>query len=331
MIRQARFGLRIQRFEVIAVAVAALIVGLSALVVRWRLDSIGVPMSCWEEWFSGSGPLNESTCSGLAGSFLGINEEEGGKVMAAMAILPLFAGLFLGVPVVAREIEGGTAATTWALAGSRTRWLAGRLLPLILLVVISLAFLAVASELLWQGREPWGVFPNFRDVGLHGPGLIARGIATLGLALLAGAILGRVLPAVIVGVVLCFVLFVGWQMAFAVWGTNAAEERPMSDASENIEEAFPGGTMLSTGWRLADGRFVFDYEEVLALAPAGVNADEWLWGPEAEAAGIMPAMRGLPGTAYAQWAVLETVGLGVIGLASLALAFPVVDRRRPQR
>jgi ABC-type transport system involved in multi-copper enzyme maturation permease subunit len=329
MIRQARFGLRFQRFEVIAVAVAALIVGLSALVVRWRLDSIGVPMSCWDEWFSGSGPLNESTCSGLAGSFLGINEEEGGKVMAAMAILPLFAGLFLGVPVVAREIEGGTAAATWALAGSRARWLAGRLLPLIALISIALALLAIASELLWQGREPWSVFPNFRDVGLHGPGLVARGIATLGLALLAGAILGRVLPAVIVGVVLCFVLFVGWQMAFAAWGQAVAEVQPMSNASENIEEAVPGGTSMSQGVLTPDGRFLYDWEAV-ELAPPGVDSSEWLFGAAVDD-GYVPVMRGIPGTAYPQWALIETVGFGVIGLASLALAFPVVDRRRPQR
>jgi hypothetical protein len=331
MITQARFGLRLQRFEVIAVVVAAVIVGLSALIVRWRLDSIGVPTACWDEWFSGSGPVDETSCSGLVRSFLGINEEEGGKIMAAMAILPLFAGLFLGVPVVARELEGGTAATVWAFAGSRARWLTGRLLPLIALVVVASAFLAVASELLWLGREPWGVFPNFRDVGLHGPGVIARGIATLGLALLAGAILGRVLPAVLAGVVLCFVLYVGWQMAFAAWGEAVAEERPMAGASANVEEAFPGGTMLSTGWRMRDGSFVFDYEQVLALAPENVNADEWLWGPEAKAAGIEPAMRGVPGAAYVQWVWIETVGFGAIGLASIALAFIVVDRRRPQR
>jgi hypothetical protein len=329
VITQARFGLRLQRFEVIAVVVAALIVGLSAVIVRWRLDSIGVPMSCWDEWFSGSGPVSETACSGLAQSFLGINEEEGGKVMAAMAILPLFAGLFLGVPVVAREIEDRTAATAWALAGSRARWLGGRLLPLVVLTVITLAFLAVASELLWQGREPWGVFPNFRDVGLHGPGLIARGIATLGLALLVGAILGRVLPAVIVGVVLCFMLFVGWQMAFAAWGNTAAVERPMSYASENIEEAFPGGTMMSTGFRTPDGRFIYDWEAV-ELAPSGVDPYEWLFGSAADD-GYVPVMRGIPGTAYAQWALIETVGFGAIGLASFALAFPVVDRRRPLR
>jgi hypothetical protein len=330
VIAQARFGLRLQRFEVIAVVVAALIVGLSAVIVRWRLDSIGVPMSCWDEWFSDSGALNESTCSGLAQSFLGINEEEGGKVMAAMAILPLFAGLFLGVPVVAREIEGGTAATAWALAASRARWLAGRLLPLIALIAITLAFLAIASESLWHGREPWGVFPNFGDVGLHGPGVVARGLATFGLALLAGAILGRALPAVIVGVVLCFVLFVGSQIAFAAWGDVAAEERPMSNASENIEEAFPGGTMMSAGFRTPEGRFVFDWEAI-DLAPSGVDAYEWLWSAEAEAAGFVPVMRAIPGTAYSQWALLETVGFGAIGLASLALAFPVVERRRPQR
>ena len=243
-----------------------------------------------------------------------------GAVYAGLTLGPIFAGFLV------------------ELAGWRAVFLAGGVVVLLLLAPIH--FMLPAA---WRRPAPRAVHvpstvlvsaamlvlvggaATLRD------GAIGYGAMALGLALLAGAILGRVLPAVIVGVVLCFVLFVGWQMAFAAWGQAAAVELPMTSASQNIEEAFPGGTMLSTGWRLADGRFVFDYEEVLALAPAGVNADEWLWGPEAEAAGIMPAMRGLPGTAYAQWAVLETVGFGVIGLASLALAFPVVDRRRPQR
>lgn len=44
-------------------------------------------------------------------------------------ILPLFIGLFLGIPLVAREIETGKAPTVWALVGARGRWLVGRLVP----------------------------------------------------------------------------------------------------------------------------------------------------------------------------------------------------------
>lgn len=326
MITQARVGLRLQRFEVVAVVVAALVVGISALIVRWRLGSVEVPDACWDAWF-GTGPGTVTTaCDTLAGTFLGINENEAGKVMAAMAILPLFAGVFLGVPVIAREVEAGTAPTIWALAASRVRWLAGRLAPLVVLLVVSLGFLAVTADALWQSREPWGVYPNFRDVSLHGPSVLARGLATFGLALLAGAVIGRVLPTVIVGVALCFVLYAGWGFAFAAWGDAAAELRPIPANLENYDAVFPGGTSMAQGFVAADERFLYDWEAV-ELAPAGVDPYEWLYGPDS---GLEPVMRGIPGTDYPRWAMIETAGFGAIGLLGIALAFPVVVRRRPQ-
>jgi hypothetical protein len=47
------------------------------------------------------------------------------------------------------------------------------------------------------------------------------------------------------------------------------------------------------------------------------------------AEGYVPVIRGIPGTAYPTWSLIETAGLGAIGLLAIALAFPVTDRRRP--
>ena len=326
MITQARLGLRLQRFEVIAVLVVTAVVGLSALIVRWRLDAVGVPAPCWDEWFGESGALPGGACGDLATAFLGINEEEAGKIMAAMAILPLFAGVFLGVPIVAREIEGRTAPTIWALAASRPRWLVGRLVPVLVVLALALGFVAVASEILWFGREPWGVVPRFGDVGLHGPGVVARALATFGLSLLAGAVIGRLLPAVIVGVMLCFVLLFGWGLAVTAWGSAAAEVRPMP-ADQNLEAAFPGGTALSTGWLTPEGLFLYDHEAV-ELAPPGVDPYEWLYDG-AQEAGYVPVIRGISGSAYPAWSLIETVGFSAVGLLAIALTFPITDRRRP--
>ena len=118
-------------------------------------------------------------------------------------------------------------------------------------------------------------------------------------------------------------------MAFAAWGQAVAEVRPMSSASENIEEAFPGGTSMSQGVLTPEGTFLYDWEAV-ELAPPGVDPYEWLFGSAVDD-GYVPVMRGIPGTAYPQWALIETVGFGAIGLASFAVAFPVVDWRRPLR
>lgn len=325
MITQARLALRLQRFEVIAAFVATGVVGLSALIVSWRLGAIAVPSTCWDQWFGSFGTVSDE-CNVLVEAFLGINEEEAGKVMAAMAVLPLFVGLFLGLPIVAREIEARTAPTVWALAASRTRWLIGRLVPMVLILVATLGFLAISSDVLWQSREPWNPLLRFGDAGLHGPGVVARGLATFGLALLAGAVTGRVLPAVIVGVALCFVLMAGWGLAFSAFGEAASELRPVP-ISGNADDAFPGGTRISEGWLLPDGRFLYDHEAV-TLAPAGVDPYEWLFGPATET-GFQRVMQGLPGSAYPTWMAIETGGFAAIGLVALLLAFPIVERRRP--
>jgi hypothetical protein len=218
MITQFRVGLRLQRFELAAVALAVTVLAVSALVVRARLDGIGVTPACWASWFGGPGNGTPGICTpegpaGPAQTFLEINESEAGKVMAAMALLPLAVGLFLGVGLVAREIEGGTAPTVWALARSRSHWLAGRLLAPVTIVVLLLAALAISSDVLWAGREPWSPALRFGDAGLHGPVIVAKGLAALGLAMLAGAVVGRMLPAVIVAAALAVVLYLGGEVA----------------------------------------------------------------------------------------------------------------------
>jgi hypothetical protein len=282
------------------------------------------------QWFGqgleGPATQQSDTCTAVARAFLSINEDEAGKVMAAMAILPLFIGLFLGVPIVAREIESGTAPTVWALVGDRRRWLVGRLIPILAVLVVSLGFLAVASEVLWAGRAPWEPLPNMSDIGLHGPGILAKGLAVFGLALLAGAIIGRTLPAVLVGVVLCFLLYTVGGIAQDAW-TRAEAQKHITTSTESPEVLFPGGTFFGQAWVGPDGQLIFDSQVAAALAPPGVDPYEWLsYGPAN--GGLETVQTGVPGSAYPTWMVIETVGFGLIGIAAIALVFPVIGRRR---
>ena len=326
MMTQARVAFRLQRFEIVAVIVAAAAIGLSAIIVRLRLDAVGVPASCWDQWF-GQGGQVVGDCNALVQAFLSINETEAGKVMAAMAILPLFVGLFLGIPIVAREIEAGTAPTVWALVGARGRWLARRLVPVLLILVVSLGFLAIASDFLWAGRQPWGPTPNMSDLGLHGPGIVARGLAVFGLAVLVGAFIGRTLPAVLIGVVLCLGVYMGAQIALGVW-LQAEARNHVTTSAGNPEQLFPGGTYFSQAWIGPDGQVIFDTEEAAALAPAGVAPYEWLfYGPEN--GGLQVVQMGVPGSSYPTWVLIETIGFGLVGIVAIALVFPVVARRRP--
>jgi hypothetical protein len=326
MMTQARLAFRLQRFEIVAVIVAAAVIGLSAIIVRLRLDAVGVPASCWDQWF-GQGGQVVGDCNSVAQAFLSINETEAGKVMAAMAILPLFVGLFLGIPIVAREIEAGTAPTVWALVGARGRWLIGRLLPVLVILIVSLGFLAVASDFLWAGRQPWGPTPNMSDLGLHGPGIVAKGLAVFGLAVLVGAVIGRSLPAVLIGVVLCFVLYLGAQIAQSAW-LQAEARNHVTTSTDNPEQLFPGGTYFAGAWIGRDGRFIFDSEEAAAMAPPGVDPYEWLSSGPTNG-GLQTVQMGVPGSSYPMWVLIETIGFGFIAIISIAVLFPIVARRRP--
>ena len=63
-------------------------------------------------------------------------------------------GLIVGIPLVARDIEQGTAQIAWTLGRSRTRWLLRRIAFGLLVVVVLLAGLAVMTDLLGAAMQP---------------------------------------------------------------------------------------------------------------------------------------------------------------------------------
>lgn len=325
MMAGARSAVRIQRFEILVAVVVTAILAVSAVVVRLRLDGLGVSPECWANFLVDGFSLDVGPCSEPLNQFGLINGEEAGKVMAGMAIAPYLLGFVLGVPLVAREIEVGTAPTVWALVTSRSRWLAGRLVPIGLLLVVLLAILGAVSELLWLAREPWSPYPNFGDVGLHGTVLLAKGVATLAVGLFVGAVIGRSLPAFLLSVGAGLVIaYVSATLMWAWFQSEAIKFAiPMAELPAHVGAPFPGGTYFATGWVTPDGRVVFGQEEMLAFAPSGKDPQTWLHedAPQVQI--------GLPGSEYPRWALIETAGFGLPGVVGLLIAFPVVDRRRP--
>lgn len=326
MISQTRVAVRLQRFEIVALTITVAVVVISALIVRGRLDAVAVSPECWLAWFGDSGPGGVGICEDPVLKFLTINEEEAGKIMVSMALLPLAVGLFLGAPLVAREIEGGTAPTVWYLAASRSRWLLGRVLPVAVITLLLGVALVVASEVLWAGREPWSPAIRFGDAGMHGPVVAAKGFAAFALAVLAGAVVGRLLPAVIVGTALCLVLYLGGEMARGLWlQEESMRHAKVIDPSTqgNQTNEYPGGTHFSEWWRTPEG-VLLDDQEARDRVPDGVDQYEWLYDNFAR------VMTGVPGHLYPEWARLETVGFGLVGLGALIVTFPIVGRRRPR-
>lgn len=324
-----RAGLRLQRFEILAVLALSLVLSASALLVWLRLAGLHVEGGCFG-YLTAQGSVPACTLGAArdaaVASFNEINGSDANSVMLAMAVIPLLVGMVLGVGVVAPEIEAGTAPTGWVLARSRTRWLWGRMLPSLAAALVALGLLAVASEVLWLAREPYLPNPwlNFDDASLHGPILVARGLAAYGIGLAAGALLGRNLPAVILATAVVWLALAGTgNIARSLWvQAEAPNHTAVADRNGSVL-AFPGGIMRGSFWRAADGRTVSD-SEAYAMVPAGeASSDDWILGH------LVLVYTGVPGDLFPAWDAAETAGYTVVGLLAVGAAFLIVRRRRP--
>lgn len=312
-------AVRIQRFEVWSCVLLVAVVVITALIVRARLEGVGAPVECLTPWIFPDVVSDAARCDPLNEAFFRISRDEAGLVMTAMYAVPLVVGLLLGVGLVGREIEGGTAPTVWALAGSRRRWLVGRLVPILVILVALLAIAAIATELLAAARVPWQLGrPSFDDAGVHGPGVVARGFAAFALALAVGAWSGRMLPTILMSALLALFLGIGGHLLLERWIEANAHEIAVPSW---FNGEYDGGKFTGQFYRLPEGSEVSSFD-IGALAPPGVDPDLWV-------AGLQVVAVGVHAPDYPGWVATEVAVFGLFGLGWLAATFAIVERRRP--
>ena len=328
-VTSARLTLKVHRFEVLAVSVAALVVAASALIVTYRLNAVGVTTHCLVAWLT-SGPDSVGACADPVSRWASINEDEAGKIAAAMALLPWAIGLLVGVPLVGRELEARTAAMAWSLSGSRRRWLAGRLGPVLLLVLGLSVVGGVAMAILETARSGDGVWHNlYQDAELFGAPVVAHALAGLGIGVLVGALMGRTLPALIVGGLVAIVLFNVGQIEHQaylpapVFDSPNVTAVPVGGGSNPDDVKLVMDPDLDYRFQTSDGQLL-TREAALATVPAGTtDVAAWL---VTHYALIFEG----PSTALtSSWQLAETVGFGGLAIVLLLLSFPVVERARP--
>lgn len=189
---------KLHRTETIIAAVVMAAVAISAWVVTQRLQALSIPSGCW---YRSAGEVGSDLCQRLLRLFDDITVDEARQVRGALLLAPVVIGAILGVSVVARELEQRTASLAWSLEGGRQRWLAQRAGAMALLLGIGL----LAMGWLGAGFDAATHIPSqvdgVRELALQGLPLVSRGFAALGIGLLAGAGLGRTLPALLVAAV----------------------------------------------------------------------------------------------------------------------------------
>jgi hypothetical protein len=209
------------RFETIAIALVCLGLAAAALIEAYRLNSINVPLKCLENWQGGymvgpgQPPVDAATqhCNDLAQAFSDVkNGTDAGLVRMLLVFVPLLVGIIFGAPIVAREIETGTAPLSWALSGSRRRWLLGKVLAGVLLIVPLMLVVGLAADVFEAAQSPdLNIYASYVDYVSRGVIVVFWALAAFAGTFALGTLLGRTMPAVIVALVVCFFVRGSWE------------------------------------------------------------------------------------------------------------------------
>lgn len=308
-----RMAWRVQRWEMLVLIGGCLLLAAAMVIVAWQLDvSRDAVSACYAD---GTGTISAACRATIEWGNVLANAV--GILGVAATVAPFGAGIFLGAPLVSREIEHGTAPIAWSLSLSRRRWLAGRALPVVVICGVVLLALGQASELLLRAAEPGE--PGFRQYGMFGPILAARGLAVLAAGLVVGLAIGRVLPALLVTVLATVAMVAGVSIGRDALMREEAVWRPTGEQMDAVHMVFDSGFRSdATGeiitWEEAYNRFPDTFNELGEGAPPGMTS---VWR-------IV-----LPGR-YPDFVAREIGFLaGVTALLGVA-AVGLVGRRRPE-
>jgi len=342
MLAAARVILKQHRFEVTVAAlaaVAATVLGLSIAIrinalhvsqacldqVRASSDGSGIGEGCLSLVRTGSEILGETYLSG-----------EGSVPLSVMGALPFLVGLLGGVPIVARELEAGTAQTAWSLNASRVRWLARQIAPIAVVLGAGISLAALVAIPVGDIWVSWGYGGAASLIGLHGPFALVRAFGAFGVGLAVGALLGRTLPAFLFGAVLSFAVLFAAGSFHDAW-LRSLPPIVVAEYSPDTGEynVIPGSVPTGWAWVTPDG------DLISADAARQLATEAGVLPPDPNDVQDTPAAVWLQEHGYAElpigvtdklamgWAPYDGLIFGLVGLVSLGATIVLVNRRRP--
>jgi hypothetical protein len=190
---------------------AQLVVGLG-LLVALALAALGTHLPISEAYHHEALPdcLPPSTrpgCDLIVAHFQG---EFGSWATAVrgLAILPALAGLFVGAPLLARELEHGTHRFAWTQAITRRRWLLSKTALLASATVVAAG---LTSALVMWWREPFDTLQGrMAPSGFDVEGLVVPAYAVF--ALTVGVLAGLLLRRTVAAMTATLVVFVSTRL-----------------------------------------------------------------------------------------------------------------------
>jgi hypothetical protein len=213
-------------------------------------------------------PAGDVACSDVIASFNGA----GGFLANGLIlqVVPALIGVFIGAPVLAREMETGTFRYAWTQGYGRIRWALAKLVALAIVVTAVAAALSVLFS--WYYQPYFAA--NDQKLGLNqlsqfAPGLFdLREVALVGWTLVAfaiGAAAGMLIRRVVPAIAASLAAFAG--LAFLAGGI--LREHYLAPIVTSKLNVFPPAWILNRQWMKA-GRLVSQstLSQVLQGGPA---------------------------------------------------------------
>jgi len=307
-LRSTLLTFRIQRFEsTVVIGAAVLSVAVSAIVIA--LYNAGGYGRCMTD----EALASTTFCQASIGVWL---NRIARVSLSIVPVFPVIAGLLAGGPIVAKELESGTARLAWSLAPSRLQWFGQRVLPLLVMTLLAGLAIGMTADALMHLMQP-SMNLDASFVGFRGRGLLVaiEALLVASVALSFGAILGRTIPTIVLSLVLVFAIGMAVDKVERELLTNEAVLGV--DFSFNEENLY-----IDSRLRMPDGTIV-TWDQLNTLYPQYANG----WD---ETSGITDVTLYIPGERYHDVERREASALGGIALLFVGLAAVAVVRRRPR-
>jgi hypothetical protein len=307
-----RLTLRLGRFEIISFGALILVFSVVTVIVAARIDGLRPPAACFIPSDSPS-----QACDLATNAWYSAQSGAPGVAAGLAIFLSFAAGIFLGVPIVARELERGTARLAWSLAPSRTRWFLTRMVPALTLLAVASLIAGVAADRFISASSPDPDLSNsFTGFGFRGVLIASRAVFIFSIGVAVGAVVGRALPAVIFTALIATIGLAGGERVHQEILKREAIAIPIDQDGGGFNR--PGDLYFDQKFVLPDGSLV-DYEYFGGANPYDENG--------VSKYPIVAIV--VPGERYRFVETREAAALAGGSLVALFLAGFVVSRRRP--
>lgn len=302
------------RLELRAVAgMTALMVIVTGIVIV-RLLAYGIPTDCFRN------PAIDACGShlGAVDSYIRTRDSLWMPAFLATLAVPMLSGVVLGTAMLARELEQQTTVLAWSLTPSRVRWLLRRtVLVGAMVLVVGLVAGVLGDALAGVGEPTIDQARNFNGLGSRGPVVGVAAVLAFVLMLHAGAVLGRQLPSLLLGLATIVAALVVLSMVSDAWLRTDA-----SVAFQDMNAPMDGVRYLDSLAATPDGIMTWDQ------ASHRYGQDVYLL-VEQPGSGFQYAVQYVPAELYPLAVARLCLLLGAAAAMALAVTSAIVHRRRP--